>query len=163
MDLIAAPHSLEVSFSPEILQGICNELSLYYDQVILDVPCHYFAIKALSSSVDTVLMVCVPEPLCVRACHRLSITLEEMGIKDMRLVINNVPKLEKDRRRLKVSDLDQVMDQVALPLGAVFPRCKEMEAFACDGTPLPEKSAAEKIFHALAERLMGKSVPLILR
>lgn len=38
LDLLAAPYRPEVLFSPEMLQGVCNELSLYYDCVVLDAP-----------------------------------------------------------------------------------------------------------------------------
>ena len=163
LDLVAAPHRPEVLFSSEMLQRVCNELSLYYDCVVLDAPGHFLVVRYLPRSVDMVLLVCTPDPVCVRACHRLSVSLEELGMRDMKLVINSVPVSEKARRRMQVEDLDQVMDQVALPLGAVLPRCPEMEEFAGAGIPLPAKSMARRVFSALANRLQGRPVPLLLR
>lgn len=163
LDLLAAPYRPEVLFSPEMLQGVCNELSLYYDCVVLDAPGHFWVVRALPRSVDMALLVCTPDPVCVRACHQLSVLLENLGMQDMKLVINSVPVSEKARRRMQVEDLDQVMDQVALPLGAVLPRCPEMEEFAGAGIPLPAKSTARRVFSALANRLQGKPVPLLLR
>ena len=163
LDLIAAAQSADVFFSPDILRGFCDELSLYYDVVVLDVPNHYYAVGALAGCADTALLVTTPDPVSARACYWLSVRLEQLGIADLRLVINRIPRTDAARRKLPMPDLDEVMDAAALRLAAVLPESGPLYRFGTLGEFPSPRSLETRIFTALAKRLQGENIPLLVR
>lgn len=110
---------------------------------------------------DCILMVCTPDTLSVRAAALLALDLQNGGARDIRLVINRVPA---EILPIKgIEDFDDVIDAVGARLIAVIPESPKL-AYASNNTkPLDRESLAPQVFKRLAERLMGKNSPLLVR
>ena len=62
-----------------------------------------------------------------------------------------------------VRDLDECIDTVAVQLIAVLPESAEIQRAAAQGQPLAAGCMAYRAVDALAARLQGELVPLVVR
>lgn len=111
-----------------------------------------------AGSCQRAVVVANPDPLSVRDAARAASMLP--GVDPIQLVLNRVrPRLM--RRRL-APNVDDVMDGVGLPLLGVVPEDEIVMAAAVRGMPavLAAHDGAVVAWLNIAERLLGKSVPL---
>ena len=109
---------------------------------------------------DRALLVITPDPVALRDGLIVCDALAAGGLQDIRLVINRVPP------RLDgcgIRDLDECIDTVGAQLIGVVPESAEVRAAGATGTALAQKSTAYRVFDAIAARLCGEQVPLIVR
>jgi len=129
-----------------------------YDYVVLDgVDYTNFPVHLI----DCVLNVVNPEWLAVSASAVLAENLAGHGAKDVRLVINKVPAQVMPISGM--GDFDDIIDYIGSQLIAVIPASPKFNFATNNSDALDEDSIVPKIFHALAARLQGNNVPLLVR
>lgn len=158
--LLPAPASGDDMVGEAIMKKLVPVLGKYYDDVILDSPAGIGrGFRAAAAAADRAILVCNPEPVCVRSCTAASAQLKAMGIKEQRLVINRFNG--KSFRQIKaIDDLDQIIDETGLRLLGVIP-----EDFDMVGAFLGDEVASSKGMLAvkrIAGRLEGERIPVIL-
>ena len=79
---------------------------------------------------------------------------------NQRLVINKVSPNFKDEDILY--DLDEVMDNVGIPLIGVVPEDMNIKVCGAKGQPLPANCGGAKAYAAIARRILGEDVPLTI-
>jgi len=140
------------------LQALLETLGKSYDFIIVDgVDFSVFSPKFA----DMVLQVLTPDSLCVRACAQQAVELNQAGVKQLRLVINNVPPQVLPMYGAK--DFDDVIDLVGVQLIAVIPASPKLQYSSNNAQALDEESITVKVFDNLAGRLLGKRLPLLIR
>lgn len=140
------------------LGGVLRTLSTEFDMVILDgVDFAAFSPKL----VDIVLQVLTPDTLCIRACAQQSRALCELGAKQLRLVINQVPAEILPMQGAR--DFDDIIDQVGAQLIAVIPESPKLRYASNNARRLDPESITVRVFGNLAGRLQGKRLPLLIR
>ena len=109
---------------------------------------------------DRVLLVTTPDPASLRDAAQTAEQLERMGRENVRLVINRIrPELF---RRLRWT-VDDIMDEVGLPLLGLIPNDENVVLAAAANLPLicrTDRGAALGCLH-IARRLQGRRVPLL--
>lgn len=146
---------------PDGLAEFIDGARRVFDDILLDtaaglgVP--FAAAKAVA---DSALLVVTPDPVALRDGRIVCDALAESGCKQVRLVINRV------RRSLMgagLQDLDECIDTVGAQLIGVVPFSGRLAAAGANSTPLKPGCRAARAMQAIAARLIGEEVPLVVR
>lgn len=146
--LLPAPAVPPKDFSLSGLVDLLRSLESGFDYLLLDTPAGLGLSVVLSRSLAGLCVaVTLTDPVSVRDVQKLSRLLE---VPPIRLLVNRV---SRDRlHRSGLPDLDAVMDACGLPLLGVLPEDADL---LTGKTPHPA-------FSAMASRLSGKQVPLVV-
>ena len=132
-----------------------------FDYIMIDSPAgigNGFRFATLFA--DRVILVATPDPASLRDAARTAEQLEQMGRDNVKLVVNRVtPALFRHLRWT----VDDVMDEVGVPLLGIIPSDENVVLAAASNTPLicrTDRGAALGYLH-LARRLQGRKVPLL--
>lgn len=158
--LLPAPSSGEDRIRPAVMGKLVPLLKRYYDYVLLDSPAGLGeGFRSAACAADRALIVCSPDPVCVRNASAARELLEKLGIADRRLVINrfNGPFFHATGA---YPDLDAVIDGAGARLFGVVPEDPLLAAAFLRGKGAPESSPARKALYRMAGRLEGEAVPI---
>lgn len=142
-------------------EGIVNSLYDEFDYIIRDVsaaPGSVFDTVCKVSSIGIV--VVTADAVSVRGGRAVSDKMYREGLDNIRLVVNKF-----DREIFSHSgfvDLDRVIDSVCAQLLGVVPISEGIAAASVRGEPLGEKTSEKRVFDALAARLSGNDIPIII-
>ena len=158
--VISAPYS-GGRVRAEALRVFLERARPVFDDIVLDTAAGMGdAFDAAAGAADRALLVLTPDPVAVRDGHIVCDALLAAGLADIRLVLNRVPPGLKG---CGVRDLDECIDGVGAQLIGVVPDSDDVRAAGATGCALNPKSTAARVFRAIAARLCGEHVPLILR
>lgn len=158
--MMPAALSAEDEVSPAVLKQLIEEIRDDYDYILIDSPAGTGSgFEAAAASADSALIVINPEPTSVRGCLNIHRKLTDMGIDDVRLVIN---RFEPDRFRAMniYRDLDQLIDISQTQLIAIVPEDVRIAAIVQRGNSGRESAPSMAAFVNLAARIEGKNPPL---
>ncbi len=160
---IAAPLSAEDEVSPRLLKQFVDSVKGDFDYVIIDSPAGTgTGFEAAAVSADRALVVVNPEPISVRGAQNIRARLSELGIDDIRLVINRFD-IERFEKMDIYDDLDSIIDSTGIRLIAVVPEDVRITALAQRGALATNWAKSSVIFDTLVERLLGNNVPLVIK
>lgn len=131
-----------------------------FSYVLLDAPAGIEAGFTLAAKfADRVMLVTGADPASVRDASRAGDVLEQMGKRNIRLVVNRISKKMFNAMNLTVDD---VMDQAGLPLLGVVPEDSNVVLAAAFRQPLLgyTRRGAAAACRRIAKRLQGISVPI---
>ena len=131
-----------------------------YDYILLDAPAGIDAGFHLAASyADRALIVTGPDPAAMRDAGRAGTLLELMGKDNVRLIINRVHK--KMAAAMGIT-IDDVMDEIGLPLAGIVPEDANVTLAAAYRKPLlvHTKRGAAAACRRIARRLQGISTPV---
>lgn len=134
-----------------------------YDYILLDAPAGIDAGFELAAKyADRVMLVTLADPAAVRDAARAGQRLDQMGKRDVRLVVNRVNGRMFSSMSVTVDD---VMDDAGLPLLGVIPEDRNVTLAAAFGIPLllKTKRGAARACRAIARRIQGRRVPLTIQ
>lgn len=160
---IAAPVLAEDEISPRVMKQFIDENKHEYDYVIVDAPAGVGSgFESAAIAADRALVVVNTEPISVRGGVNIRNRLSEMGITNVRLVINRFDS-ERFVATGLYSDLDEVIDTVGIQLIAVVPEDVRIAALSQRGILATNWSSSVVVFDTLVERLSGNNVPLVIK
>lgn len=111
---------------------------------------------------DRVLIVATPDPASLRDAAGTADQLHLMGKQDVKLIVNRItPGLF----RALDWTVDDMMDEIGLPLLGIIPEDERVVLAAAANLPLilfTDRGAAQGCLH-IARRLQGRKVPLLKR
>lgn len=146
-----------------VMKRLVPLLKRYYDHVLLDSPAGVGrGFEAAACSADRALVVCNPDPVCVRSTAAIHGLLNQLGIKKQRLAINrfNSDLFEKIS---VMGDLDRVIDEAGIRLLGVVPEDVSLAAAILRGEEAPKGSEGMLSLQRLAGRLEGERIPILLK
>lgn len=158
--LLPAPSSGEGMAGPEVMRRLTELLKRYYDYVLLDSPAGVGdGFRSAAYGADRALVICSPDPVCVRSANAVRGLLEEISVLEPRLVIN---RFNGDFfwETGVYSDLDSVIDASGVQLFGVIPEDFSLAAAFLKGKKAPERSSGMMALARIAERLEGAAVPI---
>lgn len=156
--LLPAPSSAENAVRPGIMRKLVPLLSRYYDHVLLDSPAGIgTGFRSAAVAADRALIVCSPDPVCVRGARSVSALLGDIGEK--RLVINRLNR-EFFRATGAFSDLDGVIDAAEVRLFGLVPEDFATAAAFLRGQQAKADAVGMKALSRMAARLEGEHVPI---
>ena len=158
--LMPAPSLGEDMIRPGVMKKLVPLLKRYFDHVLLDSPAGVGSgFRSAASGADRALVVCNPDPVCVRSAGVARELLGKLGVPEMRLVINRFNR-ELFRETDAYSDLDGVIDGAGIRLMGVVPEDFALAASFLQGKSAREDSPGMKALCRVAGRLEGETIPL---
>lgn len=150
--------SSAAEFSCDDISKIVNNSS-DFDFIIFDCPAGIGKTLDYAAKVsELALITATPDPSSVRAARSASLYLEKCGLKNRRLIIERCP--DKPKKLFPLQNLDEIIDGTELQLiGVVFEDTLVRKAMD-SGLGLSPESVNYKIFGNIAERILGKHIPL---
>ena len=161
--LMAAPFDAENELSPSVFKQLVDSVKGRFDFVIIDSPAGIGSgFITAASPADRALIVVNTEPISIRGGVNIKDKLIQMGIKDIRLVIN---RFDKDRflSTKLYSDLDEVIDTVGVRLIALIPEDVRISALAQRGLLATNWASSSVVFDSLVQRLLGNDIGLTIK
>lgn len=160
LSMIAAPSSPEL-LSMDRIAGLCANLRQLFDVILIDTPAGVpVSAGLIPRTADMALVAVTPDYVSVRDSGRMVFLLAEQGFRECSLIINKVNL--KYRKMNVISDLDEVMDGVGIPLLGVIPEELQIKAAFSGGLRLEAGSAPEIVFERIAARMEGTYIPLLI-
>lgn len=141
--------------------GICDALRNDFDIILVDSPAgieHGF--RNAIAAADEVIVVTTPDVSSVRDADRVIGLLTMAGLPAPKLIVNRLrPGLVRYGDML---DLPQILDLLNIDLLGIVPEEEAVIAGLNLGEPvaLNRRSAAGQAFHRIAQRILGKTVPI---
>ncbi|RKJ40267.1 septum site-determining protein MinD [Acutalibacter sp. 1XD8-33] len=158
--LLPAPACGEDMVLPAVMRRLAPLLKSYYDHVLLDSPAGVdLGFRSAACAADRALVLCSPDPVCVRSADTVRRLLEQLEILDKRLIINRFDGVFFDETDF-YSDLDGVIDSSGIQLFGLVPEDHRLAAAFLRGRPAPQGSPGMMALSRIAARLDGESVPL---
>ncbi len=160
--LLPAPSSGEQMIRPGVMRKLVPLLKRYYDYVLLDSPAGVGGgFRSAACAADRALIVCGPDPVCVRGASTAADLLRKLGVEDKRLVINRFNGDFFSETGV-YSDLDSVVDAAGVRLFGVVPEDFSLAAAFLRGKAAKEDSKGMMALCRMAGRMEGEDVPLPL-
>lgn len=158
--LLPAPSSREDMIRPGVMKKLVPLLKEYFDHVLLDSPAGVgVGFRAAACAADRAVIVCNPDPVCVRGTGTASTLLEKLGVEDQRLVIDRFNGDFFDETGA-YGDLDGVIDGAGVRLLGVVPEDFSMAAAFLKGRPARGSSYGMMALSRIAGRLEGEDIPI---
>lgn len=162
LSLLTAPITQEPEeLSREDFGALLDRAREEFDWCLIDAPAGVGAgFRLAASHADQALVVATADPASLRDAAHAAQLLELEGVGQMHLAVNRVSGKLFERMRATVDD---VMDEVGLPLIGIVPEDSNVTLAAAADQPLilyTGKGAAVACLH-IARRLNGKKVPLM--
>lgn len=158
--VISAPYSggqVDAAALQNFLQQACE----VFDEIVLDTAAGMGAPFEAARTAAHLALICVtPDPVALRDGRIVCDALYEGGCENVRLVINKVPRTLANQG---IRDLDECIDTVGAQLLGVVPYSTALMRAGATGTALNREEKAARVFAAMAARLCGLHVPLIVR
>lgn len=160
--LLPAPSSAQEAIAPAIMKKLVPMLKEYYDYVLLDSPAGLGrGFHSAACCADKALIVCSPDPVCVRGTGIVRDMLQQWNVMEQGLVINRFnPVFFSETGVYK--DLDAVIDDAQVRLFGVVPEDFSLAAAFLRGNPAGSKSKGMMALSRFSARLEGEMVPIIL-
>lgn len=158
---LTAPMNSSVdAIDPEAFGELVLSARRQFDYVFLDAPAGVDAgFRLAAAKADRVLLVIGSDPAAIRDAGRTGQMLELMGKSNVRLIVNRISPRLVSSMDLTVDDM---MDDVGLPLIGVVPEDPSVILAAASGKPLLTytKKGAAAACHRIAKRLCGMPVKI---
>lgn len=158
--LLPAPSSGENMVRPGVMRQLVPLLKQYYDYVLLDSPAGVGSgFRAAACAADRALIVCSPDPVCVRGANAVSGLLAKLSVEDKRLLINRFNDKLFDETGA-YGDLDGVIDAAGIRLFGLVPEDFSLAAAFLKGRSAKSGSKGMMALSRMAGRLEGENIPI---
>ena len=158
--LLAGPALYPEALSKRTLAKLVSEANKQYDYCLIDCPAGLDELFYLTAKrADAVVVVGTTDATSQRDAQRAVMELDEMGIENIRLILNRVRVRMIARSTISIDD---IIDFVGVPLLGIVPEDQDVAEAALCLRPLVlySRRAAASAFLRIAKRIMGQEVPL---
>jgi len=158
--LLIGPALCTEELTGEALARIVAEAKEQFDYCLIDGPAGLDeAFYLTAKDADTVVVVSTTDATSQRDAQRAVMELDEMGLDNIRMLLNRVRVQMITRSAINVDD---IIDFVGVPLLGIVPEDPDVIAAATRFRPLVLYSRrwAASAFLRVAKRIMGEDIPL---
>lgn len=161
--LLVAPSSFSETYTANALKKIIKVYDKEFDYILFDAPAGVNGgFKLAAACADEGIIVSTPDEVCVRVGFYAADKLIDMGIDNVRLIINRFSK--KQTSKGHYLNIDEVINATYLQLIGVVPEDTKLSYCSVTGMQsLPVKSKAKMSFMRIAKRLEGINVNFEVR
>lgn len=161
--LTAPIHCTPAEIDPLQLKQLLIQARSQFDFIFLDGPAGIGdGLQLVAEFADQCLVVTLPDPASIRCADRCAQELEKMEAKNCRMVVN---RLYSDLMKAMGKTIDDMMDEVGLPLMGIVPTDPNVSLAAANGKALIKYShfGAAAACKRIAKRIQGLPVPISTR
>lgn len=157
--LLVAPTSFSEKYTPEALKEIISVYDKEFDYILFDAPAGVNGgFNLAAACADEGIIVSTADEVCVRVGLYAADKLFDMGIKNVRLIINRFNK--KMTVKGHYLNIDEVINATYLQLLGVVPEDIKLSYCSVTGMQTLTKSKAKDSFMRIAKRIEGINVNL---
>lgn len=161
LSVISAPYSGGM-ITTRGLRLLCTKMRSHFDYILLDTAAGLGEpFKAAAATAHKIILVLTPDPVALRDGRMIADDMAERA-EHMRLVINRVDA-NRILRDGVLRDLDEAIDTVGIQLLGVIPDSAAILRAGASGESLPHSGHERAVYNAIARRLTGEDVPLLVR
>ena len=158
LSLICAA-AANAAIDEKTISAVKTALGEDFEFILLDCPAGLGeTLSAAAHCADAALVVTTPDPAAVRAAANTGRFLEKEGVRARRLVIERCPN--KPKKLEPLNNLDEVIDGAEMRLIGIVWDDPATRAAVDSGRALAADSPNKKMFCDLAERVLGRRVPI---
>ena len=160
---IPEPQTRGISFlSDEAVKNIWEQIKARFEYCIVDVPAGVdggFLYAAMAA--DAAIIVTMPELTALRDADRTISVLEDLGVTDVKVIINRIRPDMIDRGIMV--NVDDCVDRLQVPVAGLVPDDEELIISALKGDLAVTNtySRAGKAYTNIAARIDGEVVPVM--
>lgn len=159
--LLTAPTRFDCDYTGDSVRDMIAEYDDLFDYILMDAPAGVSGGFLLASAcADEGIIVSTADEVCVRVGAFAGEKLSELGVTDIRLIINRFNK--KLTSQGHYLNIDEVIDATVLQLIGVVPEDKKISYCSVVGMTTLDSSKAKEAFKRIAMRLEGFNVNLKL-
>lgn len=152
--LLPAPIDFSDEYTDEAFERMLDCFSKDFDFAFLDSPAGLESgFKICGAVSECCVVITTPDPVSLRAATYASRNMREMGVRNIRLVLNKFNK--KIHKKI---DVDEFIDTVGARFLGVIPESAEVYRFA-NGEQIPYNSNGNQAFLRISQRIEGQNVP----
>lgn len=134
--------------------------SMNYDIVVLDLPVGIgLSIISINLLADYIILVTLPNPVSIRDTKKFKEIIYPTN-RPVKLIINRVNKT--NLLVSKIPNLDMIIDDIGVPLLGVLPDDPYINEVFDEGAS-KKRTITDDIFDAIALRLSGRYVPIVIK
>ncbi len=157
--VIAAPGANE-PLRGDALTLFTKRVGPVFDTILLDTAAGIGdAFRAARAAAGSALLVLTPDPIAARGGRVVCDALTQSGCGDIRLILNQTPRTLD---ACGVRSLDECIDIVGAQLLGVVPLSGVIRRAGLTGAPVPHISREWRVLRAIAARMCGENVPLLI-
>lgn len=158
ISIISCPKKYGATTEQEIGELI-RSLDSSFDYIICDAPAGVGRGMVLACAcADKGIIVSTPDYVCVRSGFAAADTMRELGVEDIRLIVNRAVK--KDIKRKKLLNIDSVIDSTQVQLVGVVPEDPKIRLGAMGVSIYQKSQTSFSAITSIARRFTGENVPL---
>lgn len=162
LSVISAPYQGGV-ISAKKLHELCQYFSKQYDYILVDAAAGLGPAYRIAVAIShRIVLVLTPDPVALRDGRLISDQLDEKNSGRVRLILNKV-NAEQIFSAGILEDLDEAVDIVGARLLGVIPESPNILKASSSGTPLEKTSTEHRVYEAIAYRITGHDVPLVIQ
>lgn len=159
--LLTAPTRFDCDYTGDSVRDMIAEYDDFFDYILMDAPAGVSGGFLLAAAcADEGIIVSTADEVCVRVGAFAGEKLSELGVTDIRLIINRFNK--KLTSQGHYLNIDEVIDATVLQLIGVVPEDKKISYCSVVGMTTLDSSKAKEAFKRIAMRLEGFNVNLKL-
>lgn len=161
LSVMAAPYKAG-KLTTRALRVLCKKMRPYFDFVFIDTAAGLgYLMDASATVADRMVLVLTPDPLALRDGRLIADDVMDK-LKETRLILNRVDKKQVLSGGI-LRDLDEAIDMVGVRLLGVIPENPTIAYAGATSTTIQPDTIEAEIFEAIALRLLGEDIPLVLR
>ena len=158
LDLLTCPLQYDDAFTPENLKKVIEAFDEDYDFILIDSPAGLgIGFENAAAAADRAIIVSTSDRVCVRSAARAGNKLFDMGIDNVRLIINRFRKKSVINRKLL--NIDDVIDETMIQLIGIVP---EDEDLTCGSIMEKRSQTSFQPFVRIVNRILKMEEKLIL-
>ena len=163
LGLIAAPNSYINNITKEdFRKAMSGILEMNFDFIFFDAPAGLGSgLQLASTFADRALIVTTSDDIATRAARNVRETLEELGVKQSRLIINRFRR--KPTIKGDYLNIDASIDASTVQLIGIIPEDYGIQHISMNGRLLKTKKGTGAAFTRIAKRLCGEMVELEIK
>ena len=159
VSLLSAPRTADDRFSSKKIKEMIASFDKDFDYILIDSPAgigQFFEIAVKCA--DRGIVVSNADDVCVRSAGIAAARMRELGLEDIRLIINKmIVKFSLKRKNLNI---DNVIDATLVRLIGVIPYNEKIGLISMENRELFLKKEPMKSFERIARRITGEEVEL---
>lgn len=161
LSVMPGPHA-GGKMDSERLWLLCGRLKPHFDYIILDAaPGCGEEFAATAGMAQHMVLVETADPVALKSGRILADMVADAGIP-VHLLLNRVDKAVALKNGY-LQDLDEAIDITGAQLLGVVPESSIIQKSTLSGQALPPSSRETQVFKAIAGRVLGEDIPLIIR
>lgn len=161
LSVLPAPVLSDNEVSPQLLIQLIETVRENYDEIIVDAPAGIGSgFESACACADRALIVVNAEPISIRGCLNVRNKLTQMGINDIKMIINKFDR--KSFTQMNVyPDLDSVIDYAQTQLIGLVPFDLRLACTTQCGQAGMYWSKSYAVFDCIAQRLEGANINIV--